>query len=66
VLMASRRLNSDRFLTTDYNDRVYTKVGIEWVNDTDMSTVLLRHYPALTPALRGVENTFWPWARVSS
>jgi hypothetical protein len=66
VLMASRRLNSDRFLTTDYNERVYTKTGIEWVNDTDMSTVLLRHYPALAPALRGVKNAFWPWARVSS
>jgi Animal haem peroxidase len=65
VLMASRRLNSDRFLTTDYNEGVYTKVGIDWVNDTDMSTVLLRHYPTLTPALRGVENAFWPWTKVS-
>ena len=66
VLMASRRLNSDRFLTTDYNERVYTKTGIEWVDDTDMSAVLLRHYPVLAPALRGVENAFWPWARVGS
>jgi hypothetical protein len=63
VLMASRRINSDRFLTTDYNERVYTKAGIEWVNDTDMSTVLLRHYPALAPALRDVKNAFWPWGR---
>jgi hypothetical protein len=66
VLMASRRLNSDRFLTTDYNEHVYTRAGIEWVNDTDMSTVLLRHYPALAPALRGVKNAFWPWTRVGS
>ena len=66
VLMASRRLNSDRFLTTDYNEHTYTKVGIEWVNDTDMSTVLLRHYPNLVPALRGVTNAFWPWTRISS
>jgi Animal haem peroxidase len=64
VLMASRRLNSDRFLTTDYNEHTYTKTGIEWVNDTDMSTVLLRHYPTLAPALRGVTNAFWPWAKV--
>jgi hypothetical protein len=27
--------------------------------------VLLRHYPTLAPALRGVENAFWPWARVA-
>jgi hypothetical protein len=66
ILMASRRLNSDRFLTTDYNERVYTRVGIEWVNDTDMSTVLLRHYPALAPALRGVKNAFAPWKRTGS
>ena len=66
VLMASRRLNSDRFLTTDYNERVYTRAGIEWVNDTDMSTVLLRHYPTLAPAMRGVKNAFWPWTRVGS
>jgi hypothetical protein len=66
VLMASRRLNSDRFLTTDYNERVYTKTGIDWVNDTDMVTVLLRHYPALAPALRSVENAFWPWTEVRS
>jgi hypothetical protein len=65
ILMASRRLNSDRFLTTDYNERTYTRTGIEWVNDTDMSDVLLRHYPALAPALRGVTNAFWPWKPVS-
>src|SRR5215218_1693594 len=65
VLMASRRLNSDRFLTTAYNEGIYTKAGIEWVNDTDVSTVLLRHYPALAPALRGVTNAFWPWTKVS-
>jgi hypothetical protein len=66
VLMASRRLNSDRFLTTDYNEQVYTRTGIEWVNDTEMSTVLLRHYPNLAPSLRGVKNAFWPWTRVGS
>ena len=65
ILMASRRLNSDRFLTTDYNERTYTRTGIEWVNDTEMSDVLLRHYPALAPALRGVTNAFWPWKPVS-
>ena len=64
--MASRRLNSDRFLTTDYNEQVYTRMGIEWINDTEMSTVLLRHYPNLAPSLRGVKNAFWPWTRVGS
>jgi hypothetical protein len=64
VLMASRRLKSDRFFTTDYNARVYTQEGLDWIDNSDMSTVLLRHLPELAPALRGVENAFTPWARV--
>jgi Animal haem peroxidase len=63
ILMASRRLKSDRFFTTDYTPRVYTQTGMEWINDTDMSTVLLRHFPSLGPALRGVANAFAPWNR---
>jgi hypothetical protein len=65
TLMASRRLNSDRFFTTDYNPRVYSTVGFEWINDNDMSSVLLRHFPALLPALRGVGNPFAPWQRTA-
>jgi hypothetical protein len=64
ILMASRRLRSDRFFTTDYNARVYTQVGMDWINDNDMSSVLLRHYPELTAPLRGVKNAFAPWPKV--
>ncbi len=66
VLMATRRLKSDRFFTDDYNARVYTQAGMDWIADNDMSTVLLRHYPGLAPALRGVKNAFAPWARVAA
>ncbi len=66
ILMASRRLNSDRFFTTDYTPQVYTPVGLEWINDNTMITVLLRHYPKLAPALRGVKNAFAPWNRLGS
>ncbi len=65
TLMASRRLNSDRFFTTDYNARIYSQAGMEWIEDTDFSTVLLRHFPALLPALRGVKNGFAPWTRAA-
>ena len=65
ILMASRRLNSDRFFTTDFTPRVYTQTGLEWIADNDMSTVLLRHFPGLRPSLRGVKNAFAPWARVA-
>jgi hypothetical protein len=37
---------------------------MRWIDDNTMISVLLRHYPELTPALRGVENAFAPWQRV--
>ena len=59
--MASRRLKSDRFFTYDYRPEVYTSEGLRWIADNTMGTVLLRHYPALAPALRGSVNAFAPW-----
>ena len=64
LLMASRRLKSDRFFTSDYTPEVYTAAGIDWVEDNDMLTVLQRHFPELEPALRGVENAFQPWNKL--
>ena len=61
IVMASRRLKSDRFFTYDYRPEVYTKEGLAWIQDNTLSSVLLRHYPELAPALRGVENGFKPW-----
>jgi hypothetical protein len=66
ILMASRRLNSDRFFTTDYTPEVYTQVGLDWIANNTMKTVLLRHLPGLLPTLRGVENAFTPWPKVRS
>jgi heme peroxidase len=63
ILMASRRLNSDRFFTTDYTPAVYTKAGMDWIADNTMQSVLLRHYPQLRPALGSVPNAFTPWTR---
>jgi hypothetical protein len=65
ILMASRRLKSDRFFTTDWTPEIYTQVGMDWINSNDMSSVLLRHYPDLAPALRGVKNAFAPWNQVT-
>jgi len=48
LLMAPRRLASDRFFTTDYTPRVYTRAGLEWIDDTTMD----------------VANAFQPWAGV--
>jgi hypothetical protein len=61
ILMASRRLKSDRFFTTDFTPRVYTQTGMNWIADNTFSTVLLRHAPALAPALGRIDNAFTPW-----
>jgi hypothetical protein len=64
ILMASRRLKSDRFLTTDFTPEVYTQVGLDWISANGFSSILLRHYPELTPALRNLGNPFAPWNHV--
>ena len=61
VLMASRRLKSDRFFTSDYTEQVYTKAGMDWIRDNDMRTVLARHCPQLAPVLQRTRNAFAPW-----
>jgi hypothetical protein len=66
ILMASRRLKSDRFFTRDWTPDVYSPEGMAWVNDNNMTTVLQRHYPELVPVMQGVANPFAPWNRVKT
>jgi hypothetical protein len=61
ILMASRRLKSDRFFTTDYRKEIYTAAGLEWIRKAGMKQVITRHYPALEPAFKDVANPFAPW-----
>jgi len=61
ILMASRRLKSDRFYTFDYRPEVYTQLGMDWINNNSMKSILLRHVPELAPALDGIANPFAPW-----
>jgi hypothetical protein len=65
ILMASRRLKSDRFFTKDYTPQVYTQFGLDYIKQNGMISVLLRHLPELKPALEGVKNAFAPWTKVS-
>lgn len=66
VLMAPRRLKSDRFLSKDYGPEMYTQAGIDWVESNDMSTILLRHFPELKPAMGHLDNAFEPWRAAGS
>jgi hypothetical protein len=61
ILMASRRLKSDRFFSKDYRAEIYTPFGLEWIYRNNLRTLLQRHYPKLAPALVGVTNGFAPW-----
>ena len=63
ILMATRRLNSDRFFTDDFRAEVYTPEGMDWIADNGLRSVLLRHHPELRAALGDGPNAFAPWAR---
>ncbi|MCI0486554.1 MAG: peroxidase [Blastocatellia bacterium] len=66
ILMATRRLQSDRFFTDDYNAKTYTQTGLDWIEEANMRTVLMRHLPGLKPLLRDLENAFAPWPQASA
>ncbi|WP_426515511.1 peroxidase family protein [Diaminobutyricibacter sp. McL0618] len=66
ILMASRRLNSDRFFTTHFTDEVYTREGMQWIEDNTMGTVLVRHCPELEPYVGHLENAFALWSRAGA
>jgi hypothetical protein len=61
LLMASRRLKSDRFLSKDYRPEIYTKEGIDWVEKNGMIDVIARHFPPLAEPMKGLDSAFKPW-----
>ena len=64
ILMASRRLKSDRFLSAEYGPARYTQGGIDWVENNSMLDIIKRHVPEVAPALAGITNAFHPWRKV--
>ncbi len=64
ILMASRRLKSDRFFTDDFREEVYTPEGMALIKTSGMKEVILRNLDqdgALRSILEDVENVFWQW-----
>jgi len=62
TLMATRRLQGDRYYTELYNADTYTNEGLLWIETSSMKSVLLRHYPELADTGLGtVANAFYPW-----
>ncbi|TYB61362.1 catalase [Nonomuraea sp. PA05] len=61
ILMASRRLQSDRFLTVDFRPEIYTPLGMDWIARNGMTSVILRHCPELAAVLPRTTSAFAPW-----
>ena len=62
ILNATRRLQADRFYTDDYNEQTYTPEGLAWIDEADLKTVILRHFPELaSTGLGNIKNAFEPW-----
>jgi len=66
ILMASRRLQSDRFLTVDFRPELYSPLGMDWVARNGMHSVILRHCPELAPVLPRDTSAFAPWRTVAA
>ncbi|XP_059670196.1 alpha-dioxygenase PIOX-like [Cornus florida] len=62
LLMASRRLEADRFFTSNFNEETYTKKGLKWVNTTEsLKDVIDRHYPEMTNKWMNSASAFSVW-----
>jgi hypothetical protein len=68
ILMASRRLMTDRFYTENYTPEYYTKAGLAWIDKKGvMADVIGRHMPDLKPfmdgikPMNGLKTAFNPW-----
>ncbi|KEH24897.1 pathogen-inducible alpha-dioxygenase [Medicago truncatula] len=62
LIMASRRLEADRFFTSNFNEETYTKKGLEWVNTTEsLKEVIDRHHPGMTQKWLNASSAFSVW-----
>ncbi|MEU2790451.1 peroxidase family protein [Streptomyces sp. NPDC007100] len=64
ILMATRRIQSDRFLTVDFRPELYTPLGMDWIAHGGMNSVILRHCPELAAMLPRDASAFAPWRPV--
>lgn len=62
ILIASRRLEADRFFTSSFNSKTYTQQGLEWVNKTEtLKDVIDRHFPEMTRKWMTCSSAFSVW-----
>ncbi|KAK3728603.1 hypothetical protein QZH41_011685 [Actinostola sp. cb2023] len=64
LFMASRRLETDRFLSNNFTEEVYSKEGMKWIKQRNMTSILLdafKQVQQLPQILKNVDNPFFPW-----
>ena len=62
MLIMFRRLEADRFFTTNFNAKTYTEKGLEWVNTTEtLKDVIDRHFPDMTRKWMRCSSAFSVW-----
>jgi hypothetical protein len=61
LLMNSRRLQSDRFFTTDFTEEVYSKEGMKWLEERTMTRIMADHWPEVKRRMGSVKNPFHLW-----
>ncbi|MFY9625329.1 MAG: hypothetical protein WAJ91_13215, partial [Rhodoplanes sp.] len=66
ILMATRRLQSDRFLTVDLRPEIYSPLGMDWIANNGMTSIILRHCPELAAVLPRDTSAFAPWRPVAA
>jgi hypothetical protein len=64
ILMASRRLQSDRFLNVDFCPEVYSPLGMDWVANNGMKSVIERHCPELALLMPRDARAFAQWRAI--
>lgn len=64
-LMHARWLKSDRFFTDDFRPEVYTEFGIEYIENTRLFDVLVRHAPSVAGVIENTDNAFQPWRSIT-
>jgi hypothetical protein len=65
TLMASRRIQSDRFLTVDFRPEIYSPFGMDWIAQNGMTSLILRHCPELASVMPRGATAFAPWRVVA-
>ena len=65
ILMASRRIQSDRFLTVDFRPEIYSPFGMDWIAQNGMTSLILRHCPELAGSIPRGASAFAPWRVVT-